>query len=55
MMLAVAEVIQTEYTVLIGQFLLLDEVSSVRGYSVLNRITLEFKSLWRCQFLVFLK
>ena len=45
--LVVAKVTQNEYTVLIGQFPLLDEISSVNGCGALNRITLTFESLWR--------
>ena len=51
MILVVAKVIQNEYTVLIGQFLLLDEIASVNGCGALNRITLALESLWRCRFL----
>ena len=54
----IPKVIQNEYTVLIGQFIyFLDEILSVNGTGcgALNRITSEFESLWRCQFLDHLK
>ena len=48
----IPKVIQNEYTVLIGQFSLLDEISSVGDCGALNRTTLEFESLRRYQFLL---